>query len=109
MRNAPWDERIEAARTEAEVIAVARDYVASLESFETAQLPRACAPPELRSSKDLTSYAFDLVLYESSPDDTSRPLLLDLAIFFSNASNRLARILGRSAMVEGEALDIHRR
>ncbi|HSN21606.1 MAG TPA: hypothetical protein VLS49_13065, partial [Usitatibacter sp.] len=86
----------------AEVIAIARDYMASLDSSEIQRLPQACTPRRLRSARDVTSYAFNLVLYESPAAESSYKLLLDLAIFFSNASSRLRNIHGRPATIESE-------
>jgi len=91
-----WQEKLDGAGTEAEVVEVARDYVATLDPQEVAALPEPCRPRKLLTANDVSSYAFDLVRYECDDADESAPFIHRLAAFFSHASIRLSEILRRT-------------
>ena len=99
-----WEDRIDAAQSAAEVIVLARDFVASLETFEIAQLPVSCKPPKLTSAADVTNYAFDLLSYEVTTSDGTAKVIFKLAAFFAYASNRLARFHGPSPRMSEEEI-----
>src|SRR4051812_19190081 len=56
-----WQDELHAASTEAEVLHVARNFMAQFSPSEIAQLPEPCRPRRLVDGNDLTTYAFDLV------------------------------------------------
>lgn len=91
-----WQDRLEAAESEAEVVQVARDYMATLDPAQVALLPISCRPRKLITANDVSSYAFDLVRYECDDADDSAPFIHRLAAFFSHASIRLSEILRRT-------------
>jgi hypothetical protein len=97
-----WQGRLVAASSAAEVIEVARNFVATFTVLEIARLPQACRPPELASANDVAEYAFALVRHNCDDNDGSARLAYRLASFFSNASTRLSRILhpGDQAIAE---------
>ena len=97
-----WDARLDAALTPSEVVAIAGEFMASLEDIEIAQLPRACKPRKLLFPNDVTAYAFDLLAYETSVNDGTAKLISKLANFFAYASNRLARFHGPSPRMTDE-------
>ncbi|HSN19223.1 MAG TPA: hypothetical protein VLS49_01010 [Usitatibacter sp.] len=104
-----WDDRLSAARTEHEVLDIARDVIASLDSFEIAQLPVMCRPRRLDNANDVCACAFDLIQYEPTPDDTSYHVVHKLGIFFAAAANRLAHIHAPVRKVEDWELGLKRR
>jgi hypothetical protein len=102
MAPAGWEGRVNAADSAAEVIAIARDFMASLDRLEITQLPVACRPRKLATANDVTSYAFDLLAYETTTNDGTAKLIFRLATFFASASNRLARFHGPSPRMSDE-------
>jgi len=87
-----WQGRIDLAQSEAEVIEVARDYLASLDPFEVDRLPERCRPRKLFDAADIASYAFDLARCHCAPAE-SRDVVHRTVAFFMHASSRLAGIL----------------
>jgi len=93
-----WQHRIDAARGAEEIVAAARDYLATLGPLELGALPEGCRPPaKIVDADDVTTYAFDLVRFECEGHDT-RELVHKLARFFSHASMRLAQITARDPL-----------
>ncbi len=90
-----WADRLDEANTETEVLAVAQDFLAAIDSFEVDQLPSACRPRKLARASDLTSYAFDVVRCQFGKDDECGPLIAGMAFFFAKAANRLAGLRAR--------------
>jgi len=86
-----WQERIEEAGTEPEVLAVARDYVAMLTHDEYAGLPSALRPPKIVDVDDISAYAFDLARHEADDPDEMK-LVQQLAQVMSRASVRVSEI-----------------
>ena len=91
-----WQDQLEEADTEAEVVQVARDYIATLDPAQVALLPAPCRPRKLITANDVSSYAFDLVRHECDDSDDAAPFIHRLAAFFSHASIRLSEILRRT-------------
>jgi hypothetical protein len=88
-----WQGRLVAASSVADVIEVARSFVATFTPLEIARLPEACRPPELANANDVSEYAFALVRHNCDENDGSARLAYRLVSFFSNASIRLSRML----------------
>jgi len=91
-----WQDRLEAADSESDVVQVAKDYIATLDPAQVALLPASCRPRKLLTANDVSSYAFDLVRYECGDADLSAPFIHRLAAFFSHASIRLSEIMRRT-------------
>lgn len=91
-----WQAKLAAARTEKEVVDVARDYLARLEYFEVQRLPERCRPRKILTANDLAAYAFDLVRHEYDEDDAHAPFIHKLAAFFAQASLRLSQVTMRT-------------
>ena len=93
-----WQESLDLARSEPEVVKVVRDYVASLNPSELGLLPAHCRPGKFFSAEDITSFAFDVVRYHCGDDqEQTRELVHKLAAFFSSAATRLSRIMARAS------------
>ena len=87
-----WQERLDQAVTEDEVVAVAREYLATVTPQEIARLPDAVRPGKLVDANDVTTYAFDLVRSECD-DPAGTGTLQRLAHIMSRASIRLSEIM----------------
>jgi hypothetical protein len=88
-----WLDRLRLAHTEAEVLAVARAYLASFDEYELRFLPPRCRPRELVCSNDVSTYAFDLVVHRCEEMDASARLVRTLAAFYTRASIRVTEIV----------------
>ena len=87
-----WQERLDAATAEADVVDVVRDYLATLSPQEFAYLPENLRPGKIVDANDITTYAFELVRYECQ-DDGAQRLVQRLANVLSRASIRLSEIM----------------
>jgi hypothetical protein len=87
-----WQERLEHAHTESDVVDVVRDYVATLTPQEYASLPEALRPRKIVDANDITTYAFDLVR-EECHDQGIQHMVQRLAHILSRASIRLSQIM----------------
>ena len=87
-----WQGRLDLAECEAEVIEVARDYLASLDPFEVDAIPEHCKPRKLFDAADIAAYAFDLARCHCA-QPASAGVVHRTAAFFMHANSRLARIL----------------
>jgi hypothetical protein len=87
-----WRDRLESARSLAEVLEACQDFVARFAPSMLAQLPRTCRPPAVLDSATVSSYAFELVRHELAAGDKATPMLSAFALFFTDASQAIARI-----------------
>jgi hypothetical protein len=94
-----WRSRIGEACSEAEVMRVVRDYLATWHPLERARLPAACNPPPMFDADGLNSYLVDLMRFDPASRPASADALRDLVAFFSAASQRLAVLMA----VRGDA------
>ena len=101
-----WDARLEASQNDADVLQVARDFLASLDSFEVAALPPSCRPRKLTSANEVSTYAFDLLSCDASPENPATKVISRLAVFFARASNRLARLYAPKRRISDEELGL---
>jgi len=88
-----WQGQLDLARCEAEVVAVAREFLATISPYEAAWLPEALRPRRIVDANDVTTYAFDLVRGDVEDDAGTQRALHRLAHFFSRASIRLAQLM----------------
>lgn len=95
-----WPGRLDLAMSEAEVIEVARDYLASLDPFEVDRLPDPCKPRKLFEADDIASYAFDLMSCDCPA--ASLAVVNRVAAFFAHANGRLACLLAKTNDPESE-------
>jgi hypothetical protein len=98
-----WQDLLNTARNEYEVVAIARDFVATFEPKEMARLPEACRPGKFFEGDDITAFAFAVMRHQGGDDTKTAQLVSRVATFFSNASDRLTQILATSS--NGERRD----
>ena len=100
-RPVAWFDLLAAATTPAEVVRVARDYLATWTPDEIAALPRSCQPPgHLKFPEEIVDYAFGLVKTHCDGVD-DHPGVMRMATFFAEASWRVAAAM--SAVEAAEA------
>ena len=93
-----WQESLNLARSEQDVVKVVRDFVAGLNLYELDKLPSPCRPPgKFFDAEDITSYAFEVVRHHCDDDEPTRELVHKIATFFSYASTRLSQLMARAA------------
>lgn len=99
-----WQERLDVCASSEEVVAVARDFLATFSPYELASLPQAVRPPsKLYDGEDLTTYAFELVRRDCDHDPQPVcELVQKFAHFFSHASIRLAQLQSQPASSDDE-------
>lgn len=88
-----WQDQLESAVSEGEVISVARDFIAQFTPQEIEQLPAACRPGKFFEADDITAYAFALMRHNCDAEDGTAALVHRIAGFFSSASIRLSQIM----------------
>ena len=89
-----WPQRIDAARSESDVVEAVREYVATVTPHEFAALPEGLRPHKIVDADDVTALAFELVCHTSG-DAEPAVLLHKLAAIFSHASIRLSEVMAR--------------
>ena len=94
-----WHQSLDLARSEHEVLNVVREFVASLDPYQLAQLPAACRPGKFFDADDITSFAFDVIRHHCDEVDATRDLVQRIGAFFSYASTRLSQIM--ASPIEG--------
>lgn len=85
-----------AATSEAEVVALAREFLASISPYDLARIPESFRPSKLVDGKDITDYAVKLVRYDCDDADGSARCIRRLADFFSSASIQLSKLTART-------------
>jgi len=91
-----WQQLLDVAETDAKVIAIARDFLASLEPREVARLPERCRPRKLFTADDVGAFALDLVREHGEEMDEAAPIVHRMAAFFAHANIRLSHILSKA-------------
>lgn len=95
MRAPSWQERLDDACTEQEVVEVARDYLTS-HHVEIAHLPEDCKPGRIISGADLATYGFALATRHFDGKVQTERLIHRMAAFFVAANMRLSEIASRT-------------
>jgi hypothetical protein len=103
-----WTDLLRNDETEADVLASAREFVATVTPQEVALLPVEIRPGRLVDANDVTSYAFDLMRAHWREDEAAHAVAHRLASFFSNASIRLSEIMARDRREHAPADDAQR-
>jgi hypothetical protein len=89
-----WFQQLDRATSPAEVVAVARDYLATWTPVEIGRLPRACRPGRMRVAEDIEEMhacAVDAYRTTRASGDELTALQL-LTSFLVRASLRLAKL-----------------
>jgi hypothetical protein len=103
MRAYTWQQRLDLAENEEEVIQVARDFLAALHHSDVARLPDPCKPRKLLTATDIGNYAFELARLDYEEMQGIAQLVHRLAAFFVSANIRLSQILAKTNDDDGEA------
>lgn len=94
LTSADWQGRLDRASHVAEIVSIAREFLATFTAREIESLPTPCRPPlDLIDIENVTSYAFDLASHKCDESASSADLIHELAAFFSHASIRLSQLL----------------
>lgn len=100
-----WLQQIDAAKSPSEVVAVARDYLASWTPEELARLPVQCRPGRVKDDQDI-----DQLLHVNLVEEYGRNRLSGEALaalqrltsFIVRASVRIAQIRGKEEVPPGQ-------
>ena len=90
--NSAWQGRLNMASSTAEIVVLAREFLATWSADDLAKLPDTCEAGEMSSSDDIAYYAFRLVREQCS-GDAQCVELHRMATFFACASQRVSQIL----------------
>jgi len=88
-----WHGQLDRAGTEADVVALVREFLATVSPWEVGRLPEGLRPGKITDASDITAYAFELVRGDVLDNEGTQRVLHRLAHFFSRASLRLCEIL----------------
>ena len=86
-----WIREIERARTEAEVVATARDYVSLWSPAELREFPEDCRVIRIETHADIPRLR-DKLLHGLARTQEHPPRVQDLVSFVSRASDRLGEL-----------------
>ena len=87
-----WPQRLKAAKTPAEIVGVARDFLATFSPYDFARLPEALRPGRLVDANDVSDFAFALVRHDHDDSRGTARCIHRLTQFFTNASVRLSEV-----------------
>jgi len=87
-----WPQRLKSARTEAEVVDVARDFLATFSPYDLARLPEVLRPGRLVDGNDVNEVAFTLVRHDHDDSRGTARCIYRLTNFFTRASVRLTEL-----------------
>jgi hypothetical protein len=88
-----WPHRLKTARTEAEVVDVARDFLATFSPYDLARLPEVLRPGRLVDGADVNDVAYTLVRHDHDDSRGTARCIHRLTNFFTSASVRLTELL----------------
>jgi hypothetical protein len=103
-----WQDQLDRAATEADVVAVVREFLATVSPWEVARLPRELRPRRIHDASDVTLYALDLVRGDIHDNEGTQRVLHRLAHMFSRASLRLSAILSAGHPLATADADVER-
>jgi len=87
-----WQQRLKDARSDADVVAVTRDFLATFSPYDLARLPEACRPGRIVDAGDVNDLAFILLRHDHDDSQGTARCIHRLTNFFTNASVRLSEI-----------------
>ena len=105
----PWHDRLDGARSVADVVDICHEYVSSFAPAQLAELPGGLLPPHELDAASISTYAVELVRKDLAEGDESQPTLKAFALFFGEASATIARIAMARARRDGWAYVAMRR
>ncbi len=93
--SATWQDRLDCANSEAEVVAVVQDFIEGLGKDALALLPADLQPGRFQSAAEVTAYAFSVVLHRLKGASEVAETVQSMATFFMSAATRLTQVLTR--------------
>jgi hypothetical protein len=87
-----WHAMLDSAETEADVVRITREFLATISPYDIARLPPQCRPGKMVDTSDISGYAFVIVRHRCVPGAGTARVAHKLASFFTSASTRLARL-----------------
>jgi hypothetical protein len=87
-----WIDRLQEARSPAEVLDIVRVFLAQYSPQELVDIPQSCRPRKLFDANDLAEYALDL-MHEASHDARPSPLAMKMIAVVSRASMRISELV----------------
>ena len=102
-----WEARLQRAYTTEDVVAVARDFIATWSPGELGVLPEHLRPGRFRDSDDVGLYAFRLASCPDTSGGNAR-ILQRMTTFFAAASRRLSEIFAIAAAEAARAREEER-
>ena len=94
--------RLHLAASEAEVLALVRDYLAEWRPEELGQVPRPCRPGKMRDAEDVADCAFELTQARMH-DAEANPLLVEMESFMAQACSRISELEGTATRSKGRS------
>ena len=92
--SASWKQLLATARTVQQVVAVSNDFLDRIDARTALELPAPCRPRPMRSSADISEYAYDLKRWTHAATGAGQPTVERLAAFFTEAAHRLTFLTG---------------
>lgn len=89
-----WQPLVREATSDAELVRIMRDFVATLVPDGIERLPPNCRPREIRTREDVSMLAVDLARTELTypESDEVKEILTQLAAVFAEATTRLSQM-----------------
>ena len=100
-----WQERIEAAGSDAEVVNVVRDYLSS-HHYEIALLAASCRPASVIDSADVSAYTLALVRHYVDIVGRKGDFVHRLTAILVLANTKITRLLAASNDQDGATRDV---
>lgn len=94
--------RLRSAASEAEVVALVRDYLAEWRPEELAHVPQWCRPGKMRDVEDISDCAYSLTRHRMDGREAN-PLLVEMETFFAMACSRISALEGAAGRDRGRS------
>ena len=101
-----WQQRLRDAESEAEVVEVVRDFLATFSPYDLARLPSQLRPGRVVDGGDVNDYAFTLVRHNHDDSAGTARCIHRLSNFISSASLRLSELTGTHAVEDASGLHL---
>ncbi|HXN16521.1 MAG TPA: hypothetical protein VN878_09085 [Usitatibacter sp.] len=87
-----WQQRMMSRKSERDLVAALRDYLAGWLPEDFLRLPEACRPGKIRDGEDIYEWAFTLTRYRFSSGPALLSRLEEMEVVFSQAATRLSQL-----------------
>jgi hypothetical protein len=102
MTHPRWIEKVDAARSEDEILAILRQYLRAWSSTDVAQLPEGCRPAHLVDGEDVARWAYILAAADCGQlgGGERSAILTRIANLFAQANGRIAMLAAQRRLQE---------